>query len=454
MNNLIENYQNPYRKLSRLVSVLLISLVFMSLIFLTGAMGYSTRNDASPLIDIRTTLARSPSDSGLFIRNRLVDDGSQPARSVNVTPSNFAPFVNIVPSQDGTELFINVGGVGELGGEVYANLLGIGPSAGKGGWTMTYSETIQTYFTQAVGFTPRQDDDGEICITTTLGLVSDNIAFQRAFIETSATETIKSDDGKFIVDLPNLNTLPNDAYLVVMSTNVPPGPLPFGYQFASETFAMRPSGGLTESDRFMTLTFNFQEPLPNNSDPHTLAVVFWDQVNNEWQVRGGNLFDDQKAVVFSTRQFGIHAMAVTPNWRDSFQESSLSGVATQINTQWGPGETIILASNTLSGTITSIPITPPTIDTWETLHFSATTTLSSSVTVDLLDLNDNVVLPNVSDGADLSSLSVTLYPSLKLRATLSRTTIAEASPKLHEWSLGWAIEERKLYLPLLVKSGV
>ena len=142
---------------------------------------------------------------------------------------------------------------------------------------MTLSGT--TYIATAIGFTPGQDEgtfgDATMSITTTNNaqvMSTGDINFQRAFVETSQNETVIVDNGKFQIDIPNLDTLPTDAYLLVMSTHAAPGPLPIGYKLASSTYNVSPSGALTQSEKLMILNFNFEDSLPGSSDPHILAI--------------------------------------------------------------------------------------------------------------------------------------------------------------------------------------
>jgi hypothetical protein len=320
---------------------------------------------------------------------------------------------------------------------------------------MTISGT--TYVANAIGFAPGMDigNDGDdtMSITTTVGsqVVSTGpINFQRAFLETSQPETISVDDDKFILEIINTDTFSDDIYVLVMSTNAPPGLLPIGYRLASSTYNVRPSHSLTESEKLMTLNLRFEEPLPSGGDPHTLAIVGWDPGNKAWDLLGGDLLNDDNLLTLATKRFRIYALATTPTWRDSFMESSLTGVSEGHDTQWGPGDTIILSSAATSGTVTSVPITPTGAANWGTLHFSATTSLSTGITVDVLDVNDTVVLADVSDGADLSSLSLDTYASLKLHATLT-STVAGETPALDVWQLSWQVEEHKVYLPVVLK---
>jgi hypothetical protein len=253
--------------------------------------------------------------------------------------------------------------------------------------------------------------------------------------------------------MPNLGTVPVDVYLVVMSTNTAPGPLPSGYNLIGSPYAMRPSGSLTQSEKFMTLKFHYNDPLLIGSDPHTLSVMGWNPNSHTWEVRGGDLFDDNNYLAFSTKDFGLYALAAAPTWRDSFKEFSLTGVAARSNTDWGPGDAIILSSGAATGTVTSIPIIPVgDAAGWGILSFSATTPPGTGLSVDVLDNVNNVILANVPGGTNLAQAGLRLaaYPSLKLRATLT-STVARATPALLEWSVSWTVVEHKVYLPVVVK---
>ncbi|MCG8351754.1 MAG: hypothetical protein MI924_28640 [Chloroflexales bacterium] len=371
----------------------------------------------------------------------------------------FAPFLNMAPSSDGTEIRVSAAGVGALGGTLFANFLDIGPGGRKHSYTMTYSDTAQTYFATAVGFTPGMDITGTVGLTTTLGLETAEIQFQRAFVTPLTPQVDIAVEGQMggetlTVAMPNIGTVPADTYLVVMATNAPPGPLPSGYRFASSTYAINPSGSLTETERLMTLRFTYGQTLPAGVDPHTLAVVGWNRTDLTWEVLGGDLFAQDQALEYVTKRFGIYALAATPTWRDSFNERELTGVSVQTNTRRRSDGTIVLDSGATSGALTSIPITPTTdAASWGTLHFSATIPLGADLRIDVLDINDQVLRVNVADGADLSDLPLVDYPSLKLRATLT-TAQAEVSPELRSWQVSWAPSEQQqnsTYLPLVVR---
>lgn len=368
--------------------------------------------------------------------------------------------VEAVPGSDGREVFVTVSGVESVLGPIFLNIdPGTGPGNHQDSNAMTLSGT--TYVATAIGFTPEMDigNDGDdtMSITTTVGSQvrsTGPLNFQRAFVQTSQPEMISVDDDDFILEVLNLDSFASDIYVLAMSTNAPPGPLPIGYRLASRSYNLRASHSLTQSQKLMTLNLRYQEPLPGAADPHTLAVVGWDRSRKTWDVLDGELLDDDNLVTLATRRFGVYGLATTPSWRDSFQEFSLSGVSGLNNTQWGPGQTIMLSSAATSGTVTSIPISATGAAKWGTLHFSATTPVNTDLRVDVLDVNDSMVLADVSNGADLASLSLDSYPSLKLRATLTRMGAMDPTPKLHEWRVAWTPEVYRIYLPIVIKNGL
>ncbi len=398
--------------------------------------------------------AKPKSTAGLQAAPLLV---SMPPFDLHNSPivtqtSLFTPLLTVIPGQDGQELFISAGNVDEVNGMVFANL-DIGPAHKKGSYAMVYSDTVQSYLTTALGFSAGQDEGGTLSLTTTLGLATENIELQRAFIQTSQPETVVVDSNRFIVEMPNLGTVPVDIYLVVMSTNASPGPLPAGYNLVGKPYAMRPSGSLTQSEKFMTLKLGYYEPLPTGSDAHTLAVMGWNPNSQAWETLEGDLFDDNNCLAFSTKTFGLYALVAAPTWRDSFKEFSLTGVAARSSTEWGPGDAIILSSGAATGTVTSISIVPAgDAAEWGILSFNITTPPGTGITVDVLDNANNVILGNVLSGTNLTQagLDLAAYPNLKLRATLTSPG-AGATPALLEWSLGWSVTERQVYLPLVMK---
>ncbi len=374
-----------------------------------------------------------------------------------INPVNSA-FISAVPDANGNEIFVAARGINAAEGQIILNIkAGVGGGAHEDSHAMTLSGT--THIATAIGFTPGKDTNGEdtMSITTTVGseiVGTGDINFQRAFIEPDKTETIWADGGAFELRFFK-NSMPNNTYVLVMSTNQPPGALPLGYQLVGKTYNVRPSGSRIQSDKPMILNLSYAEPLPNNIDPHTLTIMAWDAFNQRWDNLGGTLEDEFNSVTLGIQRFTIYALASTLTWGDSFEELEPTGVLTHTNIDLqGLGDPVKLSSDATIGSLTSKPITPTNGTSWGTLNFNTTTTLSNGLSIDVLDMNQTPVLTNVSDGIDLSALSTETYPALHLRATLTRTTTTVGSPQLHDWQISWLPEIHNVYLPLVMKSGL
>ncbi|RJQ32608.1 MAG: DNRLRE domain-containing protein [Actinobacteria bacterium] len=87
-----------------------------------------------------------------------------------------------------------------------------------------------------------------------------------------------------------------------------------------------------------------------------------------------------------------------------------------------------------SGSFISSAIAPEGVyGDWGAISFNKITPGSTSIAVDVLDTNDNVILSNVSNGANLG-ISTSIYPSIKLKANLSTPNSAQ-TPTLSNWSV-------------------
>lgn len=368
-------------------------------------------------------------------------------------------FITAIPSSDGSELFVTVSGVPLANTNLTLNIdPSDGPAGHRCGHAMVLSDTV--FIATAGGFAPGKDigDDGDntLSITGTIGtnnVDSGDINFLRAFVQPATPETIVLDEGNFELKILNAQSVLADTYLVAMSTNAPPSAAPQGYQFIGQTYTIRPSGSLTASEKPMTLNLAYPQILPAGVDPQMLTILRWDGAANRWVDMGGKLLTSQSLVSLATDLFGIYGLAAGPAWRDSFETLSLSGLSVKENVQWGPGQTVILNTGTTTGTAVSQLITPMPASEWGQLHFSASLTINNNLTVDLLDSNNNLVLADLADGADLAALGVQrqAQPSLKLRATFSRATALDDSPALHRWQLSWQPFSKFVYLPTVAR---
>jgi hypothetical protein len=379
-----------------------------------------------------------------------------PTTSTRPSTTVFAPFLDIVPSSNGNDVFISAGGVGELDGTLFASV-GIGPGGRKGSYTMTYSDTLDVYVATATGFDVGIGASGSIGITSTLGLESETVSFQRAYVPYDPgvlLNEVVSADGRLRLKWTNADTIPFDTYIAIAPSFAPPGPAPQGHRIVGSTYSVRAADALVTSDKPMLLSIGFDDLVLEGADPHTLALFAWDAFTQRWDNLGGELVDD--SVLITTRQFTAYAMMVTPAWRDTF--TTRTGMPPQSTVALNPSEGTAVLSGTLdSGVALSLPITPTdALEAWGTLTFTGTVDPpTSTLTVDVLALDGTPLLTDLASGTRLDTLDPTEYPALRLRATLA-TTVAGQTPALDAWQLTWQVREEEeqgqtLYLPLLLR---
>lgn len=443
------------KQISRIWLRLLTTIFLASSLFLLGTTWYYT-----PLSKSRPV---TPENRAVIGR---ASNPADVAPSEAITASaTFAPFLHIVPDVSGTALFISAGSP-EVGGVVMANVT-IGGGNHKGGGTMVYSNTLQAYVTTVVhpDLAPGASQEGTVSITTTLGLDTGAVDFNRAYVPAATTLSINSIDGNLQLTLVSTDTFPAEAYVAVVPSYAPPGPVPQGHQFVGSSYSVRASGAIIVADRPMSLHFSYNETTLAGADPHTLAIFAWDAFNQRWDNLGGTLFTTpEKYVSVATSRFTTYALMSTPAWRDKFDE--LSGLdLTQFNnvTVGGTPEnrTLVLASTPGSGSAVSQPITPTTtFVSWGSLTFTGTVDPpTTTLTVDVLSLDGTEVLTGVASGANLAGLvDPVQYPSLRLRVNMASSAAGE-TPALEQWDLAWQTAQspppgnNKIYLPVVIKSG-
>ena len=363
------------------------------------------------------------------------------------------PFLDIVPSQDGTALYVSAGGVGELGGTVFANI-GVGPGHDKGSYTMVYSGTSRSYVATAIGFDPNVGASGSLDITTTLGLDSGAVDFNRAYVPASTVQTINSIDGNLELTLVSTDTVTFDTYVAIVPGYAPPGPPPTGHRFVGSVYSVRAAGALLVTDEPMSLRLHYNAAALAGADPHTLAIFAWDACGKRWERLGGRLFYAQQYLSAATSRFTTYALMTTPTWRDAFDDFSgldyPAGVSNVTLNVQGDDRELALSSTAVTGSVVSRPITPVlSIVSWGDLTFTCTVNSpTTTLTVDVLSVSGTRVLTNVASGTDLASIDPAQYPALELRANLSSTVTGE-TPTLSEWRLTWQVKERKIYLPMV-----
>ncbi len=367
------------------------------------------------------------------------------------TGTSLNPFIDVVPSQDGTELYISAQDSDVLSGTVFANI-GIGPGHQEGSYTMSYSNTVQTYIAMAAGFTPGTDASGPLSISTTSGLNSGTVAFNRAFIPASTTTSIHSIDGFLQLSVVSTDTFNTDTYITVVPSYGLSDALPLGHMLVGSSYSVRAPATTLNTTRPMSLRIYYDETILAGTDPHTLAIFAWDASNKQWDNLGGRLFYNQKYLSVATSRFTTFALLATTTWRDEFDDFNEFDTIDNITLALEDGDFSLIMANTPGiGTAVSKPITPNgTIESWGTLTFTyATDPPTTTLTIDVLSLEGTELQTNLTAGSSLMAIDPVQHPSLKLRANLTSTETS-FTPYLDQWQLTWQVEmENKVYLPMV-----
>lgn len=390
---------------------------------------------------------------GAGLAAQASDQPDDEVDDVEVGRATFAPFLDIVPSEDGTELLISAGGTGQVGGMLFANI-DVGPGHAKGSYTMPYSPTLQAYVTSAPGFTPGRDTSAPLSITSTLGLDTGVVEFVRAYVPGEGLKTILSADGALRLAVVSTDTFPSAAYVTVTPSYAPPGPPPLGHRLVSSTYSVRASGAVLAAERPVGLEVSYEPALLGTASPHTLALFAWDPFSKRWNNLGGTLFAAQRTVSVVTSRFTAYAIMATTTWTDGFDDITGLDLAQSEGITFVESESdwmLALAPDQVSGVAVSQPVTPPTrISAWGTLYYSATTTTpTTTLTIDLLAKDGTLLLADVSSGMTLSThIDAEAVTSLRLRARFS-STVAGQSAGLESWQITWeaAVEPQQIFLP-------
>lgn len=371
--------------------------------------------------------------------------------------AGFAPFLNVVPSQDGTGLLVSAGGVGQLPGEVFANV-GIGPTGRKGGWTMTYSDTVEAYVANVVGFSPTLSEEGSINITTTTGLQTGDVSFLRAYVQAGLERPLDIDsaDGNLRLTIANTDTFATEVYVAVAPSYGPPGPLPAGYRTVTSFYSVRASGAIAQVERPMLLRLFYNQTTLAGADQRTLRILAWDAFTGQWEEMGGRLLAEQQVKVAAIHRFTTYVLAATTTWHDTFDD--FDGIdftrSSNVTNSGAPqNRTMVLRNTPGEGVLVSQPITPPAGFTeWGIIAYAKSDDPpATSLTMDVLDADGELLLADVASGADLAGLlGPERHPTIRLRANLTATE-SGLSPVLEDWQISWSVTAHRLHLPLVVR---
>jgi hypothetical protein len=359
-----------------------------------------------------------------------------------------------VPSQDGTDIFAGIQGLDAC--ETVCVEPGWDPAPAAGSLTpVPQCCATAPCWLILPGLPPEEDVHTSIDVTwppdsrRTVDLI-------RAYVP-SPPRTLHSGDGALRWTLVNTDTLPSATYVTIAPHAIPPGPAPDAHEIAGSAYSVRAAGALLTLDRPASLHLAYQPEQLGDADPHTLGIYVWNAYHAQWTDLGGRLLYDQQTLAVPTPHLATYALIAAPSWRDGFaDDSGLDPDQTDNVVQVSSTETaqMVLANTPGDGSATSRTIVPPApIARWDTLTYDhlagpPTTTL----TVDVLDAEGNVLLASVDSGADLSSLDPDQHPTLKLSVTMSSTAPGQ-TPALSQWRLAWTplptpVQSHNQYFPL------
>lgn len=359
------------------------------------------------------------------------------------------------PSTDGTSLFVSTAQTSVQAGTVRAQA--VGPT-GKIGVGMSYNGGNSAYEVLIGAIFPAGSSivEGQLSLTTDLDngetLDTGPVDLRRFFVPTTNASPVVSNDNLLEMTISN-NSLAADAYVVVMPTNDLPGSLPQGHQLVGSPYSVRPSGANFTSNNPLLLKLFYTTVTLGNFEPHTLSILQWDPVASAWVDLGGTLDDFiENSFTATSERFTVYGLMSAPRWADDFNDFTGLSAHEKITVLLPSGSLVLNGEQT--GTAISRPITPTVpIEEWGTLSFAKTVPDGTSLTIDVLDINDNLLLSDVTSDTSLASLDPALYASLKLRANFS-TNDQATTPRLGEWRLDWQPMEPEtveLYLPAILK---
>lgn len=220
------------------------------------------------------------------------------------------PALDIIPSDDGLSVFVVARVAGDTGGGVYTTMR-IGPTGHKGSYAMPRLPAVDTYAVNVPGFAASQHLTGTIAISTSVGLGSGELEFERGYVPAD-TPAVVVRAGSLELTLANANSLGGAAYLVAAPSFAPPGPPPAGRRIVGRAYGLRASGALVQSEKPMNMRIYYTPAELAGADPQSLAIYAWDQAAQSWQPLGGAVFPQGYVAVAVDRLTSYALMAEAP----------------------------------------------------------------------------------------------------------------------------------------------
>lgn len=341
-----------------------------------------------------------------------------------------ATFLNIVPTSDGSGLFVEAGSGQPVLNDTLVTSVQIGPGGNKNSFTMTLSETNQLYYASVVGFSPRSNETGTVELTSTLGLDSGLLNYTRYFLPDEALITLLSDDTRFEILIADREALPAESYLALTPSAAPPGLAPPGHQLVGLVYSARvPEPQPAVADPFFIV--NMRYPTAGGPDPRSLAIFAWDAAGRRWSELPSRLLTPFGSLSAAATRFTSYALMARPGWSDSFDDATGLDPAGSVNLRVSLGA-LSQDDPLLGAQGRSQPITLPAgAARWDTLTFSAT----GSVRVDVLASDGSPLIVGATDGTSLAAIDPAVHPALQLQVELLPG--AGPPPRLDSWRLAW-----------------
>lgn len=364
-------------------------------------------------------------------------------------PAN--PFLNVFPDPTGKELYVNVYGLGNNVGTVFINGK-VGPTGHQYSYTASYSSTEGIYVATVAGFAPGEDSFATLNLTTTTGIDSPVQTYPRAFFPVGLLREVQVDHGTLSLGIANPDTFANDTYLAFAPGFTLNNVVPDSHRIIGQSYTINASGSITASLRPMLLKFHYNSSDLQGAPDDTLAIFQWQPIEQQWLRLPSRVFAERNEVVTTILRFTAYTLMLTPTWHDDFDD--LSGLEIQslqnvdLTLKDGYAELLALTDQSTIGIAISKPITPAaTIQQWDKLEYQATLPLSTTLTIDVLALDDTLLLQSVPNGGSLAAIDPLIHPSLRLRANFA-TIVPGRSAALDEWRVSWQQERiHYLYLP-------
>ncbi|MEZ4864457.1 MAG: hypothetical protein R3C14_24295 [Caldilineaceae bacterium] len=377
---------------------------------------------------------------------------AKPAQASTAPAATIPIFVYIAPAPDGQSMLVN-GIRSEVPGQLFISATGNGGAQREFSYTdvVTYSTVADAYLATIGGLWQQTNIVGALSFTTT-EQSSSWIDYKRAYIPAQAQSAIVSPDQIFALSILFTDTFPAETYLAVTTNNGELlGAPPANYTFVGQVYTLRAAGLVYTTTQRMPLVFNYNPTLLGDLAPEALVIMAWNPATLTWQPLTTLLATDRQQVSTSVVTFTTYALMAAPltgqgtdqqSWQDEFHGWDHVDVSRSHNIDiirdGSHYEFLTLAYSATQGVALSQPIIPPPpINAWQRIYY--TTTMeppTTTLTIDLLDLNGTPLFTNVANGFDLSTLDVTAYPALRLRANLTATRPG-AAPLLDGWRLTW-----------------